>query len=173
VIRFSHVDELRARAGQEIGTSDWLAVTQERITAFADATGDHQWIHVDVERAARETPFGSTIAHGFLTLSLISALMRGTITIGGLRMTINYGLNRVRFVSPVPAGARVRARVALARLDDAADSVQATWHVIVEREGAEKPCVVAEWLVRYYPRHEDHEDHENHEDHEDHEDHEG
>ncbi len=136
--------------GQEVGTSDWVAVTQERITAFADATGDHQWIHVDPDRAAADTPFGSTIAHGFLTLSLISALMRNAISIGGLRMTLNYGLNRVRFVSPVPAGARIRAILSLGALAGVDGGAQATWNVTVERENTEKPCLVAEWLVRYY-----------------------
>jgi acyl dehydratase len=151
VITFNSVEELRARVGQHIGASEWLVISQDRINAFADATGDHQWIHVDVARAEAETPFRATIAHGFLTLSLISALMRGAISIRGLRMTINYGLNRVRFVSPVPAGARVRAQIGLARMDDADEGVQATWSVTVEREGGEKPCLVAEWLVRYYP----------------------
>lgn len=142
---------LRELVGQEVGASDWVTIEQDRINAFADATGDHQWIHVDAERAAAETPFGSTIAHGFLTLSLISALMRDAVAIGGLRMTINYGLNRVRFVSPVPAGARVRARIALENLTDLDEGAQATWNVTVERDGAEKPCLVAAWLVRYYP----------------------
>ena len=150
MITFNTPADLRARVGEDIGATDWVIVTQERINAFADATGDHQWIHVDVERAQRETTFGATIAHGFLTLSLISALMRNAIAIGGLRMTINYGLNRVRFVSPVPANSRIRALIALGRLDDTSDSVQATWNVTIEREGAEKPCLVAEWLVRYY-----------------------
>ena len=142
---------LRELVGREVGTSDWVEVTQERINAFADATGDHQWIHVDRERAANESPFGTTIAHGFLTLSLISALMRNAIAIGGIRMAINYGANRVRFVAPVPSGTRVRARIVLASLDDVRDGVQATWNVTVERERSEKPCLVAEWLVRYYP----------------------
>jgi acyl dehydratase len=150
VITFPDLAALRARTGDEIGTSDWVVIAQERINAFADATGDHQWIHVDQERAAHETSFGGTIAHGFLTLSLISALMRNAVSIGGLRMTVNYGLNRVRFVSPVPAGARVRARVALVSLDDVKDGAQATWAVTVEREGSDKPCLMAEWLVRYY-----------------------
>jgi acyl dehydratase len=150
VITFANVDALRAHAGQEIGTSDWVVVDQTRIDAFADATGDHQWIHVDTERAAHESPFGTTIAHGFLTLSLISALMRNAVSIDGTRMTINYGLNRVRFVSPVAAGSRVRARVALVALEDTSDSVQATWSITVEGEGGDKPCLVAEWLVRYY-----------------------
>jgi acyl dehydratase len=143
--------ELRQRVGQEIGCSDWITIDQPRITAFADTTDDHQWIHVDVERANAETPFGGTIAHGFLTLSLLSPMMRQAIAIGGLRMTINYGLNRVRFVSPVPAGSKVRARVSLGALTDVDDATQATWNVIVEREGQERPALVAEWLARYYP----------------------
>ena len=152
MIAFADLTRLGERAGQEVGTSDWISVTQDRINAFADATGDHQWIHVDRERAATESPYGTTIAHGFLTLSLISALMRNAISIGGLRMTINYGANRVRFVSAVPAGSRIRARIVLQSLmpvDGGAQ--QATWNITVEREGAAKPCLVAEWLVRYYP----------------------
>jgi acyl dehydratase len=141
---------LRARVGQEIGVSDWLEVSQSRIDAFADATGDHQWIHVDVARAKAETSMGSTIAHGFLTLALVSALLRDVISVGGLRMAINYGLNRVRFVSPVPSGARIRARVVLASCVDVANAVQATWTVTIEREGSDRPVMVAEWLVRYY-----------------------
>jgi acyl dehydratase len=144
------VSELRGLAGQEVALSDWVVIAQDRIDAFADATGDHQWIHVDAERARQETPFGGTIAHGFLTLSLISALMRNAVAIGGLRMTINYGLNRVRFVSPVTSGSRIRARITLAEVVDSKDSVQATWHVTVEREGIDKPCLAADWLVRYY-----------------------
>ena len=144
------LSDLAALVGQEVGVSGWLDITQARIDAFADATGDRQWIHVDVERARAETPFGTTIAHGFLTLSLVSALMRDAVTVDGPRMTLNYGLNRVRFVSPVPAGSRIRARVVLGRCDDVGESVQATWNVTIEREGGEKPCVVAEWIVRYY-----------------------
>ena len=144
------LSDLAALVGQEVGVSGWLDITQARIDAFADATGDRQWIHVDVERARTETPFGTTIAHGFLTLSLVSALIRDAVTVDGPRMTLNYGLNRVRFVSPVPAGSRIRARVVLGRCDDVGDSVQATWNVTIEREGGEKPCVVAEWIVRYY-----------------------
>jgi acyl dehydratase len=163
VIRIATLADLRARTGQEIGTSDWIVIDQQRINAFADATGDHQWIHVDSARAARETPFGATIAHGFLTLSLVSALMRQTVAIDGLRMTINYGLNRVRFVSPVAAGSRVRARVALGAVEDVKDGTQATWTITVEREGGDKPCVVAEWLVRYYPLQVSCDKHEGHE----------
>jgi len=145
--------QLAALVGQEVGSSDWFVVTQERINAFADATDDHQWIHVDIDRARAETPFGTTIAHGFLTLSLLSPLMRDAVTVEGPRMTLNYGLNRVRFVSPVPSGSRIRARVTLAGVANIADSVQATWNVTIERDGGEKPCVVAEWIVRYYDPH--------------------
>ena len=150
MIAIPDLERLRELAGQEVGVSDWLAVSQERIQAFADATGDHQWIHLDPERAQSESPFGRTIAHGFLTLSLLSALMHDAISIGGLRMAINYGLNRVRFVSPVPAGARIRARITLGEVIDVDGGVQAAWTITVEREHAEKPCLVAEWLVRYY-----------------------
>ena len=148
VVDLAHLAGL---VGQEVATSDWLAITQDRIDAFADATSDHQWIHVDSGRARAETPFGATIAHGFLTLSLLSALMRDAVTVDGPRMALNYGLNRVRFVSPVPSGSRIRARVALATIDDMGDSVQATWGVTIEREGGDRPAVVAEWIVRYYP----------------------
>jgi acyl dehydratase len=141
--------QLGGLIGREVGTSDWFTVTQQQIDAFANATGDHQWIHVDRERARSETPFGTTIAHGFLTLSLLSPLMRDAITVEGARMTLNYGLNRVRFVSPVPSGSRIRARVTLGEIADVGGSVQATWNVTIEREGGEKPCVVAEWIVRY------------------------
>jgi acyl dehydratase len=141
--------DLDGLVGREVAASAWLVVTQDRINAFADATGDHQWIHVDAERARADTPFGATIAHGFLTLSLLSALMRDAVTVDGPRMTLNYGLNRVRFVSPVPSGSRIRARIALARIDDMGDSIQATWSVTIEREGGDKPALVAEWIVRY------------------------
>ena len=148
VVDLAHLGGL---VGREVATSDWLVITQDRINAFAEATSDHQWIHVDSGRARAETPFGATIAHGFLTLSLLSALMRDAVTVDGPRMTLNYGLNRVRFVSPVPSGSRIRARVALATVDDMGDSIQATWGVTIEREGGDRPAVVAEWIVRYYP----------------------
>ena len=147
VVDLAHLGEL---VGREVATSDWLAITQGRINAFADVTDDPQWIHVDSGRARAETPFGATIAHGFLTLSLLSALMRDAVTVDGPRMALNYGLNRVRFVSPVPSGSRIRARVALASVDDKGDSIQATWTVTIERDGSDKPAVVAEWIVRYY-----------------------
>lgn len=131
--------------------SDWVAMTEERIAQFADATGDHQWIHLDAERAARESPYRTTIAHGFLSLSLISALVGNAVSIGGLRLAINYGLNRVRFVSAVPAGARIRARVTPMSVEEVDGGArQVAWSIVVERDGAEKPCLVADWLVRYY-----------------------
>jgi acyl dehydratase len=150
MIELADVLQLRDRIGQELAVSEWVVVTQERIAQFAEATGDHQWIHLDQERAARESPYKTTIAHGFLTLSLISALMRNAIAIHGLRMTINYGLNRTRFVSAVPAGARIRGRITPIAVEDVEGGVQAVWNVTVEREGADKPALVAEWLVRYY-----------------------
>jgi acyl dehydratase len=144
------VRTLSARVGEEIAVSDWLEVTQARIDRFADATGDHQWIHVDAKRAAAETPFKSTIAHGFLTLSLISTLIRTAVQFAKLRMAINYGSNRVRFVSPVPSGARIRGRFTIGAVEDVTGGVQVTWNGVVEREGGDKPALVAEWLVRYY-----------------------
>ena len=139
------------RIGEEIAVSGWLEVTQARIDQFAEATGDHQWIHVDPVRAAAELPSKGTIAHGFLTLSLLSPLMRESIRFTGLRMAINYGINRVRFVSPVPSGSRIRARVTLQAIEAVSEGFQATWLATIEREGGEKPAAVAEWLVRYYP----------------------
>jgi len=137
--------------GRELGVSEWHQVTQERIDEFAEATGDRQWIHVDRARAAIESPFKTTIAHGFLTLSLASSLIRSALQFDGARMAINYGLNRVRFMAPVPSGSRVRGRFALASVEETGGAVQAIWQVTIEREGIEKPCCVAEWLVRYYP----------------------
>jgi acyl dehydratase len=145
------VRTLSARIGEEIAVSDWMEVTQSRINQFADATGDHQWIHVDPLRAAAELPSKTTIAHGFLTLSLLSTLIRQAIRLTGLRMAINYGLNRVRFVSPVPSGSRIRASITLQAVDAVSGGVQVTWLAAIEREGGEKPAAVAEWLVRYYP----------------------
>lgn len=150
VTQIENLTELQTRVGSEVALSDWFEVTQERINLFAETTEDRQWIHTDPERAARESPFKGTIAHGFLTLSLLSELMKLAMSVGGVRMGINYGLNRVRFVSPVPAGARVRGRFELAALEPIDGGVQATWNVTVERDGSTKPCCVAEWLVRYY-----------------------
>jgi acyl dehydratase len=143
--------DLGGLVGREVVISDWLVVTQARIDAFADAT-DHQWIHVDADRARAETPFGTTIAHGFLTLSLLTALLRDSVAVEGSRMTLNYGLNRVRFVSPVPSGSRVRARIGLGNAEDLGDSIQAIWNITVEREGSDRPAAAAEWVVRYYRR---------------------
>jgi len=145
------VRTLRDRVGEEIAVGDWFEITQARIRQFADATGDHQWIHVDPARAATESPFRTTIAHGFLTLSLLSTLIREAIQFTGIRMAINYGLNKVRFVSPVPAGSRVRARLAIGAVDEIGGAVQVTWSATIERDGSDKPSCVAEWLVRYYP----------------------
>jgi acyl dehydratase len=125
-------------------------VTQERINQFAEATDDRQWIHINPVRAASESPFKQTIAHGFLTLSLLSELARMAMSVGGLKMGLNYGLNRVRFISPVPAGSRIRGRFVLAELKEIKGGAQAMWSVMVEREGGDKPCCAAEWLVRYY-----------------------
>lgn len=145
------VEELRSLTGQEVAVSDWLEVAQDRINLFADATGDHQWIHIDVERAKAESPYGTTIAHGFLTLSLLSYLMSQTVKIKlPIRMGINYGLNKVRFPSAVTAGSKVRARASLQSLDEIPGGQQLTWNITVERDGTDKPCCVAEWLVRYY-----------------------
>ena len=145
------VRSLRDRVGEEIAVGDWFEITQARISQFADATGDHQWIHVDPARAATESPFRTTIAHGFLTLSLLSTLIREAIQFTGIRMAINYGLNKVRFVSPVPAGSRVRARLAIGAVEEIGGAVQVTWSATIERDGSDKPSCVAEWLVRYYP----------------------
>jgi acyl dehydratase len=141
------LDELRSLIGREAGVSDWMEVSQDLINRFADVTGDHQWIHVDPERAKRETPFGSTIAHGFLTVSLLPQLSQRTITVkGDYKMRINYGFNRLRFVSPVRAGSRIRARFMAQKVTDN----EVTWLVTVEVEGQDKPAVVAEWLGRFY-----------------------
>jgi acyl dehydratase len=147
------IDEVRSlgdRIGQEVAVSGWLEITQARIDQFAEATGDRQWIHVDPGRAAAESPFKTTIAHGFLTLALTSVLIHDAIRFRGLRLAINYGLNRVRFVAPVVAGSRIRARFTPLSVTDAAGSVQVTWQVTMEREHGDKPCCVAEWIVRYY-----------------------
>jgi acyl dehydratase len=150
VTQIESIAQLREHVGQEVAVSDWLEVLQERINLFAEATEDRQWIHTDPERAARESPFKETIAHGFLTLSLLSELGKRAMSVGGVRMGINYGLDRVRFISPVPAGSRIRGRFTLSALADISGGVQASWNVTVEREGGARPSCVAEWLVRYY-----------------------
>ncbi|MCX7239939.1 MAG: MaoC family dehydratase [Burkholderiales bacterium] len=145
------LSELLPLVGQEVATSDWITVTQEQINLFAQATGDHQWIHVDEERA-KSGPFGSTIAHGFLTLSLLPRFFESALTIVQVRMGVNYGLNKVRFIAPVPVGSRLRAHMKLLACD-AIDNhgMQITWEVSVQREGAAKPVCIAESIARLYP----------------------
>jgi acyl dehydratase len=150
ITQFENITQLGEYVGREVGVSEWLEVSQDRINQFAEATEDRQWIHLDVERATLESPFKTTIAHGFLSLSLLSELGKRTMFVGGVSMGINYGLNRVRFVSPVPSGSRIRGRFTLATVEKIKGGAQATWNVTVEREGGDKPCLVAEWLVRYY-----------------------
>lgn len=143
------ISELKQAIGREIAVSDWVVISQERINLFADATGDHQWIHVDPQRCREESPFKTTIAHGFLTLSLLPMLMGPLCTISG-GVTINYGLNKVRFPTPVPADSRVRARMTLLAMDAHADCTQLTWQVTVELEGSIKPACIAESIMRQY-----------------------
>ncbi len=148
---FASLSEMPAHVGQEIAVSDWVTITQEQVNQFAQATGDHQWIHVDVEKA-RAGPFGAPIAHGFLTLSLLPRFFETAIAIGGTRMGVNYGLNKVRFTAPVPVGSRLRARLTLLACEPIeGDGMQMTWKVSVEREGSDKPVCVAESLARRYP----------------------
>jgi acyl dehydratase len=147
---FRNLEELAAKVGQEVVVSDWLEVTQERIDQFADATGDHQWIHVDVERARRESPFGTTIAHGFLTLSLLSHFLNDSLEFGNSKMGVNYGCNRLRFTAPVKAGSRLRARFKLKEFQPIEGGVQMIWDVAMECEGQQKPVLVAEWVGRRY-----------------------
>lgn len=148
---FSSLDELKTCLGQEVAVSGWMEVTQERIGLFAAATGDHQWIHLDQERARAESPYQTTIAHGFLTLSLLSELSRQAIEIQGeFTMRINYGLNRLRFPAPVRAGSRVRGRFTLAAVEDLDGAAQIVWACVVEIEGQTKPALAAEWLTRIY-----------------------
>jgi acyl dehydratase len=141
-------DELRAHVGQRLGVSAWHQVTQEQVRLFADATSDHQWIHLDAERAAAG-PFGGTIAHGFLTLSLAPQLVAEVLEVADAAITINYGLNRVRFPAPLPVGSRVRADVTCAAVEDVPGGQQVIYAVTFEREGGEKPVCVAELLLRY------------------------
>jgi acyl dehydratase len=146
---FSGADELRAAAGTRIGASDWVTIDQTQVDTFADATVDHQWIHVDEQRA-KDGPFGGTIAHGFLTLSLLPMFISQIYRIEGGRMGVNYGLNRVRFTAPVPVGSQVRADVELLDVADVSGGVQITTAVTVEIAGSERPALVAEWLTRQY-----------------------
>jgi acyl dehydratase len=148
---FQTLAELPAHVGQEVAVSEWLTVTQEQINLFAQATGDHQWIHVDVEKA-KAGPFGAPIAHGFLTLSLIPKFFETAIRVENARMGVNYGLNRVRFTAPVPVGSRLRAHLKLLECKPIeSNGYQMTWEVTVEREGSERPVCIAESLSRRYP----------------------
>ena len=148
---FSDFDELKAAVGTEVGVSDWIEITQDRINRFAEATGDEQWIHVDAERAARESPGGITIAHGLLSLSLIPMFIRGIIGVKGLKNTLNYGANRIRYLTPVPAGSRLRARVIVMEAEDVPpDALRVTYKVTIELEGGKRPACVAEVIGQHY-----------------------
>ncbi|QET02293.1 MULTISPECIES: MaoC family dehydratase [Cupriavidus] len=152
------LEELESLQGQEVAVSDWIEITQQQVNLFADATGDHQWIHVDVERAKRESPFGAPVAHGFLTLSLLPQFMANALRFENTKVAVNYGLNRVRFTSPVPVGSRLRARIGLQKVErldplpNAPELVggQAYWEVTIEREGSDRPVCVAESITRRY-----------------------
>jgi acyl dehydratase len=142
---------LKEFVGRELGVTGWLNLTQKRIEQFAEATEDRQWIHLDHERASGESPYGETIAHGFLTLSLVSYFVKEVLRIqGGVRLSVNYGLNRVRFPSAVRSDSKIRARISLLTLKDLTDAVDVTFDVTIESEDSDKPCCVAEWVVRYY-----------------------
>jgi acyl dehydratase len=146
---WAHLADLRELVGTELGCSDWITIDQARIDRFADATDDHQWIHVDAERAAAG-PFGSTIAHGFLTLSLLPLFFESTYAIADSAMGVNYGLNKVRFTSPVPVGSRLRAHMTLESFDDIDGGAQMQFDIVVEREGQQRPVCVAQAIVRRY-----------------------
>jgi len=148
---FQDFEEMKGAVGTEIGESDWVQITQDRIDTFAEATGDEQWIHVDEDRAARELPGKSTIAHGLLTLSLIPMFMRMIVGLKGLKNTINYGANRIRYLAPVPAGSRLRARVSLVKAEDVPpDALRVTYNVTIEIEGGKRPACVAEVIGQHY-----------------------
>jgi len=148
---FKDFDELKSAVGSQIGITDWIEITQERINTFAEATGDEQWIHIDEERAARELPGKTTIAHGLLTLSLIPMFMRSIIGLKGLKNTLNYGANRIRYLSPVPAGSRLRAHVNVLEAEDVPpDALRVTYKVTIEIEGGQRPACVAEVIGQHY-----------------------
>ncbi|MEU3462322.1 MaoC family dehydratase [Streptomyces sp. NPDC006733] len=146
---FASLDDLRAAVGEQLGTTGWLEVDQKRIDLFAEATGDHQWIHVDPEKAA-QGPFGTTIAHGYLTLSLIPSLTPELFRVEGVKMGVNYGVNKVRFPAPVPVGSRLRATAQIAEVSEVGGGVQLVTKVTIEREGGDKPVCVAETVARFY-----------------------
>ena len=146
---FTSLDELRAAVGTTLGTSDWFEVTQQRVNEFAEATGDHQWIHVDVERATAESPFGGPVAHGYLTLSLTNLVLPQVLEVRGVSLGVNYGTGKVRFPAPVPVGSRVRGTAELTACDDIAGGVQTTIVITMEVEGGAKPACVVESLSRW------------------------
>lgn len=148
---FKDFEEIKAAVGSEVGVSDWVVVTQERIDQFAQATGDDQWIHVDVERARRESPTRTTIAHGLFTLSLIPEFVRDVMGLNGIRTTLNYGANRVRYLSPVPAGSRLRARVKIAATEESPNNgLRVTYGITIEMEGGQRPACIAEVMAIHY-----------------------
>ncbi|MBU3619389.1 MaoC family dehydratase [Polynucleobacter sp. JS-Fieb-80-E5] len=149
-IKLGSLNELKDLVGKQLPPSDWQVITQERINLFAQAGGDEQWIHVDPARAAKESPFGVTVAHGFLTLSLLSRFFIDTVLIEGVTLSINYGVNKVRFTDPVLVNARVRAHFTLMSLEPFKGGVQITWNISMEQEGKERPCLIAEWVSRRY-----------------------
>jgi acyl dehydratase len=146
---FQSIEELRQKIGHEITVGEWTTVTQEQINLFAESTGDYQWIHLDRKRAEAESPYGTTIAHGFLTLSLIPRLMDDALELPKAKMAVNYGLNRVRFAAPVPAGKKVRPHIMLLGIENVTGGVQINWKVTIEVEGSEKPACIAETLMRH------------------------
>lgn len=150
MVKFSGTAELLPLIGTEVGVSEWLEITQERVDQFAAATGDFQWIHVDVARSRRESPYGVTVAHGFLTLGLLPLFLSEAVQVEGAGMTVNYGVNRVRFPSPLPVGSRVQGRLKLLAVEEIAGGAQVEWEVTVEREGGDKPVCVAQILIRFY-----------------------
>jgi acyl dehydratase len=149
MIEITDFSALQQRLGQEVAVSDWFEIPQDRITQFAETTEDHQWIHIDSARAEVESPYRTTIAHGFLTLSMVSAMLRNAIRLPPQRMGINYGLNRVRFMGAVPSGSRIRGRFVPSEIKEIEDGYQVVWTITIEREGSGKPSCVAEWVLRY------------------------
>lgn len=148
--RFAGMEDAKGCVGQEIGVSDWMLIDQDRVNGFAQVTGDQQWIHVDVERARRESPFGGPIVHGYLTLSLLAKFAQECIAVEGIKLAVNYGLNRVRFAAPVSVGSRVRAKFVLGGLEDIPGGAQLVWQAVIEIEGGDKPACVAEMVTRWY-----------------------
>jgi acyl dehydratase len=147
---FPSLSALQELAGQELAVTDWIAITQDTINTFADATGDHQWIHVDPERCAKDSPYGKPIAHGLLSLSLFPKMMESSLRIEGIQMAINYGLNKVRFTAPVPVDSRLRGRLRLLRSETLEQGTQLYWEIVMELEGSTKPACVAEAITRCY-----------------------